>query len=224
MTTVLIVDDDRPLLRAVSIGIGAHGYEVVTAHDGPSAIRHAVEVAPDMILLDLGLPGLSGIEVIEAVRAWSRVPIIVLSARHQSAAKVAALDAGADDYVTKPFGMDELLARMRAVLRRHSSEEEHALVIAGQLSISLAERRVEREGVLVHLTPKEWSALAVLARVPGSLVTQQELLTQVWGPGYESESDYLRTLFARLRRKLEPDPSSPRHLITEPGIGYRLEL
>jgi two-component system KDP operon response regulator KdpE len=224
VTSVLLVDDDRPLLRAVSLGIGAHGYDVATAEDGPAAIRSAVKIQPDVILLDLGLPGLSGIDVIESVRAWSDVPIIVLSARHQSAAKVAALDAGADDYVTKPFGMDELLARMRAVLRRRTPEEDGSIVIAGELTINLAERRVERNAELVHLTPKEWAALAVLARSPGSLVTQIELLTQVWGPGYEAESEYLRTLFARLRRKLEADPSAPRHLITEPGIGYRLEL
>jgi two-component system KDP operon response regulator KdpE len=224
VTTVLLVDDDRPLLRAVSLGIKAHGYEVATAEDGPTAIQCAVKLQPDVILLDLGLPGLSGLEVIEAVRGWSDVPIIVLSARHQSVAKVAALDAGADDYVTKPFGMDELLARVRAVLRRRVPEEAGSVVSAGDLTINLADRRVEKDGVLVHLTPKEWSALSVLARSPGSLVTQQELLTKVWGPGYESESDYLRTLFARLRRKLESDPAAPRHLITEPGIGYRLEL
>jgi len=224
MTKVLLVDDDRPLLRAVGLGVAAHGYEVATAEDGPTAIQAAVKEQPDVILLDLGLPGMSGIDVIVAVRGWSETPIIVLSARHQSTAKVAALDAGADDYVTKPFGMDELLARMRAVLRRRAPESGASTVVAGALSIQLADRRVERDGELIHLTPKEWSALAVLARSPGSLVTQAELLTSVWGPGYESESEYLRTLFARLRRKLEADPSSPRHLITEPGIGYRLEL
>ena len=224
MTIILLVDDDRPLLRALSLGIGAHGYEVVTAEDGPSAIQAAIKSQPDLVLLDLGLPAMSGIEVIVALRGWSTVPIIVLSARHQSATKVAALDAGADDYVTKPFGMDELLARVRALLRRKGPEAEDSVVVAGQLTINLVDRRVERAGELVHLTPKEWSALALLARSPGSLVTQQELLSQVWGPEYGSESEYLRTLFSRLRRKLEEDPSSPRHLLTEPGVGYRLEL
>ena len=224
MTTVLLVDDDRPLLRALTIGIAAHGFEVATAEDGASAIRQAVKLHPDVILLDLGLPGISGLEVITSVRSWSDVPIIVLSARHQGPTKVTALDAGADDYVTKPFGMDELLARLRAVLRRRAPGDGAAIIEGGDLVIKLAERRVERDGELVHLTPKEWAAIAVLAKVPGSLVTQAELLEQVWGPGYEGESVYLRTLFARLRRKLEVEPSRPRHLITEPGIGYRLEM
>jgi two-component system KDP operon response regulator KdpE len=224
VTTILLVDDDQPLLRALSIGLSAHGYEVVTAGDGPKAITEAVKVHPDVILLDLGLPGLSGMDVIDAVRGWSDVPIVVLSARHQSTAKVTALDKGADDYVTKPFGMDELLARVRAVLRRRISEDTGGIITAGSLVINLADRRVERDGELVHLTPKEWGALSVLVRSPGRLVTQQELLTQVWGPGYEQESEYLRTLFARLRRKLEVEPASPVHLITEPGIGYRFEL
>ena len=222
MTTILLVDDDRPLLRALSLGIAAHGYEVITAEDGAAAIRAAVEHRPDVVLLDLGLPKMSGVEVITALRGWSSVPIVVLSARHQSATKVAALDAGADDYLTKPFGMDELLARVRAVLRRQRPDDA-VIVHAGDLAINLAEHRVARAGVDVHLTPKEWSVLAVLARHPERLVTQAELLQKVWGPEYGAESDYLRTLFARLRRKLEDDPASPRHLITEPGVGYRLE-
>jgi two-component system KDP operon response regulator KdpE len=223
VTKVLLVDDDRTLLRALSIGLKAHGYEVAVAVDGPSAVTQATRVHPEVILLDLGLPGLGGVEVLEAVRAWSDVPIIVLSARDQDLTKVAALDAGADDYVTKPFGMDELLARIRAVIRRKGGESAQGVVEAGSLSIDLGAKRVERAGVLVHLAPKEWAALAMLARSPGRLVTQQELLAEVWGPGFESESEYLRTVFARLRRKLEDDPSAPRHLITEPGVGYRLE-
>lgn len=224
MSRVLLVDDDRPLLHALGLGLGAHGYEVLTAGDGQSAITTCVRDHPDVVLLDLGLPRMSGIEVIEALRGWSDVPIIVLSARHEGATKVAALDAGADDYVTKPFGMDELLARLRAVLRRRGEGRESSIVVAGDLEINLADRRVDRAGELVHLAPKEWGALAVLARSPGCLVTQDELLTQVWGPGFEGEAEYLRTLFARLRRKLEEEPSRPKHLITEPGIGYRLEV
>ena len=223
MTTVLVVDDDRTLLRALSIGLKAHGYHVAVADDGPSAVAQASAAHPDAILLDLGLPGLTGIEVLEAVRGWSNTPVIVLSARDQDVIKVAALDAGADDYVTKPFGMDELLARIRAVLRRKGGEAQEGIVEAGSLRIDLGARRVEREGEFVHLTPKEWGALAKLVRNPGLLVTQHELLAEVWGPGSETESEYLRTVFARLRRKLEHDPSAPRHLITEPGIGYRFE-
>ncbi len=221
MTTILLIDDDRPFARALSIGLGAHGFEVVVAHDGTDGIVEASRAHPDVILLDLGLPGHTGMEVLEAVRAWSDVPVIVLSARHQSAAKVAALDAGADDYVTKPFGIDELLARIRAAMRRSSSDTDSAVVSAGTLQIDLAARQVERDGALVHLTPKEWGVVALLARRPGHLVSQRELLTHVWGPGYEGESEYLRTVLLRIRRKLEDDPSAPRHFITEPGVGYR---
>ena len=223
MTRLLLVDDDAPLLNALRIGLEAHGYEVATAADGAAAIAAVTAAVPDVVLLDLGLPRFSGVEVITAIRAWSSVPIIVLSARHQGPSKVAALDAGADDYVTKPFGMDELLARIRAVLRRASATDEAVVVEAGDLRIDLGAKRLERDGELVHLTKKEWAALAELARSPGSLVTQAELLDAVWGPGYEGASEYLRTLFARLRRKVEVDPAAPRHLITEPGVGYRLE-
>jgi two-component system KDP operon response regulator KdpE len=223
MTSILLVDDDAPLLNALRIGLEAHGYELATATDGAAAIAALTKAPPDVVLLDLGLPRFSGIEVIEAVRAWSQVPIIVLSARHQGPSKVTALDAGADDYVTKPFSMDELLARLRAVLRRAGGTGDQALVEAGELTIDLASRRIERSGELVHLTKKEWAALALLAKSPGSLVTQTELLVAVWGPGYEGASEYLRTLFARLRRKIEDDPSAPQHLITEPGVGYRFE-
>jgi two-component system KDP operon response regulator KdpE len=223
MTRLLLVDDDAPLLNALSIGLEAHGYELETAADGAAAIASVTAAAPDVVLLDLGLPRFSGVEVIQAIRAWSSVPIIVLSARHQGPSKVAALDAGADDYVTKPFSMDELLARLRAVLRRASGTTEASVVEAGDLRIDLAARRLERSGELVHLTKKEWAALALLARSPGSLVSQSELLAEVWGPGYEGASEYLRTLFARLRRKVEDDPAAPRHLITEPGVGYRFE-
>jgi len=221
MTTILLIDDDRPFARALSIGLRAHGFEVVVAHDGTQGIIESSRAHPDAILLDLGLPGHTGMEVLEAVRAWSEVPVIVLSARHQSAAKVAALDAGADDYVTKPFGIEELLARIRAALRRSSSDTDTAVVSAGDLRIDLAARRVERAGGVVHLTPKEWDVVAILARHADHLVSQRDLLTQVWGPGYEGESEYLRTVLLRIRRKLEDDPSAPRHFITEPGVGYR---
>ena len=222
MSTVLIVDDDRALVRALGIGLRVHGFSVHAAVTGPEALRVAGKVHPDVVLVDLGLPGLDGIEVIEALRGWSEAAIIVLSARPQEAVKVAALDAGADDYLTKPFGIDELLARVRAVSRRRVSASE-PVVRVGEITIDLAARRVERGGTLVHLTPKEWAALAILVRHPGQLITHQNLLAQVWGEGYGTETEYLRTLFARLRRKLEDDPSNPRHLITEPGVGYRLE-
>jgi len=221
VTRILLIDDDRAFARALSIGLGAHGFEVVVAHDGTQGIVEASRAHPDAVLLDLGLPGHTGMEVLEAVRAWSSVPVIVLSARHQSGAKVAALDAGADDYVTKPFGIEELLARIRAALRRSSSDADTAVVSAGDLQIDLAARRVERSGEVVHLTPKEWDVVAILARHAGHLVTQRDLLGQVWGPGYEGESEYLRTVLLRIRRKLEDDPSAPRHFITEPGVGYR---
>ncbi|NNN00858.1 MAG: response regulator [Acidimicrobiaceae bacterium] len=224
MTTILLVDDDKSLVRALSIGLGAFGYLVEVATNGVEAITSAARVLPDLLLVDLGLPELSGIEVITAIRAWSDVPIIVLSARPQEAVKVAALDAGADDYLTKPFGINELLARIRASLRRSSRADEESVVRAGELTIDLAARLVLRGDVAVHLTPKEWGALAVLVRNRGRLVSQQALLEQVWGPGYSGESEYLRTLFSRLRKKLENDPASPVHLITEPGVGYRFEI
>ncbi|MBU6495891.1 MAG: response regulator transcription factor [Acidobacteria bacterium] len=223
MDRVLVVDDDASLTRALSIGLRAHDYDVHVVADGRLAITEATRLSPDLVLVDLGLPSMSGLEVITALRAWSSVPIIVLSARPQEAVKVAALDSGADDYLTKPFGLGELLARMRATRRRHLPDAT-STVVAGDLEIDLAARRVERRGVLVHLTPKEWSALALLARHPGTLLSQGYLLESIWGPGYQEETEYLRTLFARLRRKLEEDPSHPRHLITEPGMGYRLEI
>jgi two-component system KDP operon response regulator KdpE len=221
MTKVLLIDDDRAFARALSIGLGAHGYEVAVAHDGREGIVAATRERPDIVLLDLGLPEYTGMELLEAVRVWSDVPVIVLSARHQSATKVAALDAGADDYVTKPFGIDELLARIRAALRRASSDPDAGIVTAGDLRIDLATRRIARGTTEIHLTPKEWNVMAMLVRAPGRVVTQSELLTEVWGPGHESESEYLRTVLLRLRKKLEADPSAPRHFTTEPGVGYR---
>ncbi len=221
MTKILLIDDDTGFARALSIGLRAHGYEVVVAHDGREGIVAATREHPEIILLDLGLPEYTGMELLEAVRVWSEVPVIVLSARHQSATKVAALDAGADDYVTKPFGIDELLARIRAALRRASSDPNAGIVTAGEVRIDLATRRVARGTQEIHLTPKEWGVMAALVRAPGRVVAQSDLLTGVWGPGYEGESEYLRSVMLRIRKKLEADPSAPRHFVTEPGVGYR---
>jgi two-component system KDP operon response regulator KdpE len=220
---VLVVDDDASLLRALSISLSARGYEVAVARTGEEGLDRAAHGHPDVILLDLGLPGIDGTDVIRGVRGWSPVPIIVLSARHQSVSKVDALDAGADDYVTKPFGMDELLARLRAALRRTTAGSEEPLVVAEGFTVDLVAKRVTRDGTEVHLTPKEWEIVEVLVRNPGRLVSQRQLLHDVWGPEYETETEYLRVLMARVRRKLEPDHSRPRHFRTEPGMGYRFE-
>jgi two-component system, OmpR family, KDP operon response regulator KdpE len=220
---ILVCDDDASLRRALSIGLTARGYEVVVARSGEEGLDLAAHRHPDVILLDLGLPGIDGVEVIRGIRGWTSVPIIVLSARHQSTSKVEALDAGADDYVTKPFGMDELLARLRASLRRATGAPETPVVEAEAFTMDLALRRVTRDGADVHLTPKEWGIVEVLVRNPGRLVSQRQLLHDVWGPEYETETEYLRVLMARVRRKLEVDHSRPRHFRTEPGMGYRFE-
>ncbi|HET6504961.1 MAG TPA: response regulator [Amycolatopsis sp.] len=225
--TVLVVDDEPQIVRALRINLSARGYRVVTAHDGTAALRAAAETKPDVVVLDLGLPDLDGNEVIAGLRGWSTVPIIVLSARSDSPDKVRALDAGADDYVTKPFGMDELLARLRAAVRRSSvsgSDGTDAVVETGDVSIDLVAKKVRRDGEEVHLTKTEWGVLELLVRNHGRLVSQKQLLREVWGPTYENESHYLRVYLAQLRRKLEREPSRPRHLITEPGMGYRFEL
>jgi two-component system KDP operon response regulator KdpE len=226
VTRVLVVDDEVQIVRALRINLTARGYEVLTAHDGASALSVAAGGKPDVVVLDLGLPDLDGSEVIAGIRGWSSVPIIVLSARTDSADKVSALDAGADDYVTKPFGMDELLARLRAAVRRSEvpAGGEEAVVETASFSVDLAAKKVRRGGVEVHLTPTEWGLLEMLARNPGRLVGQKQLLQEVWGPAYAKESHYLRVYLAQLRRKLEPEPSKPRHLLTEPGMGYRFEL
>ena len=222
-TKVLVVDDDAALLRALTISLTARGYEVVGARSGEEGLDRAAHRHPDIVLLDLGLPGIDGREVIQGLRGWSSVPIIVLSARHQSVSKVQALDLGADDYLTKPFGMDELLARLRSALRRTVTEPEEPLVEAEGFTVDLVAKRVTRDGVDVHLTPKEWDIVEVLVRNPGRLVSQRQLLHDVWGPGYETETEYLRVLMGRVRRKLELDHSRPRHFRTEPGMGYRFE-
>jgi two-component system KDP operon response regulator KdpE len=227
VTKVLVVDDEPSLGKALMINLRARGYEVDLVVDGRSALDRAARGHPDVVVLDLGLPDLDGIEVIAGIRGWSAVPIIVLSARSTSDEKVDALDAGADDYLTKPFAMSELLARVRAAVRRAAvpaAAEANPVVQTAAFTIDLARRTVTRHGVQVRLTPTEWSLLETLTRNAGRLVPQRQLLHEVWGPGYEKESHYLRVYLAQLRRKLEPDPSHPVHLITEPGMGYRLEL
>ncbi|WP_106613576.1 response regulator [Saccharothrix carnea] len=224
MTKVLVVDDEPQIVRALRINLSARGYSVLTAHDGTAALKAAAEGKPDVVVLDLGLPDVDGTEVIAGLRGWTTVPIIVLSARVDSADKVQALDAGADDYVTKPFGMDELLARLRAAVRRSAVVEgEDAVVETASFTVDLAAKKVRRDGVEVHLTPTEWGLLEILARNRGRLVAQKQLLQEVWGPAYAKETHYLRVYLAQLRRKLEPEPSHPRHLVTEPGMGYRFE-
>ncbi len=223
MTRLLLVDDDVSLLRALTISLGARGYELDVARTGEEALDCAAHRHPDVILLDLGLPTIDGIDVIRGLRGWSTAPVIVLSARHQQAAKVEALDVGADDFVTKPFGMDELLARIRALLRRATTEEEVPQVVTEEFSIDLAAKRVMRDGEMVHLTPKEWDVVELLVRNPGRLVSQHQILRRVWGPEYVKETEYLRVLLVRVRRKLERDPSHPEHFLTEPGMGYRFE-
>ena len=220
---VLVVDDEPQILRALAVNLRARGYEVDLAATGEDGLAKAAAHHPDLVLLDLGLPGIDGIEVVRGLRGWTSVPIVVLSVREAERDKVAALDAGADDYVTKPFGMDELLARLRAALRRVKPEPEEALVVTPDFTIDLAAKRVLVGGDEVHLTPTEWAVLEVLVRHPGRLITQRQLLQQVWGPQYERETNYLRVYLAQLRRKLEPDASRPRYLVTEPGMGYRFE-
>jgi two-component system, OmpR family, KDP operon response regulator KdpE len=225
MSRVLVVDDDRPLARALAINLRAHGYEVQLAHDGRTALTEVARTHPAVVVLDLGLPDLDGIEVLAGIRGWSAVPVIVLSARSTSGEKVDALDAGADDYVTKPFGMDELLARVRAAVRRGAppASEDVNQVVTDDFTVDLGAHRVLRDGETVRLTPTEWSLLELLVRHSGKLVPQKQMLTEVWGPVYETETHYLRVYLAQLRRKLEPDPAHPRYLITEPGVGYRFE-
>jgi two-component system, OmpR family, KDP operon response regulator KdpE len=218
---VLVVDDDRQMLRAVSNALRARGYAVVTADDGERALEKAAETEPDLLLLDLGLPKLDGRSVITRLREWSDVPVIVLSVREGQDDKAAALDAGADDYVTKPFGTKELLARMRAVLRRASADQAEPILRFESLEIDLARSLVKLGGEPVHLTPTEYNLLQVMTKYPGKLLTHGFLLQKVWGPGYGTESNYLRLYVRQLRQKLGDDPASPRWITTEPGLGYR---
>jgi two-component system KDP operon response regulator KdpE len=222
MTRVLVVDDERGLRRALRINLKARGYDVTLAADGKSALEAASRHPPDVVVLDLGLPDIDGIGVIEGLRGWTEAPILVLSARSGEPDKVLALDAGADDFVTKPFGMDELLARLRAALRRASTTDDEPLVETDDFAVDLVSKQVrDLQGEPVRLTPTEWQVLELLVRNEGKLVSQRQLLQEVWGPAYETETNYLRVYLAQLRRKLEPDPAHPRYLITEPGMGYR---
>ena len=221
---LLIADDDPQMVRALRITLAAHGYDVVAAADGAAAIAMAAQTHPDIILLDLGMPRLNGIEVIQALRGWTTVPIIVVSGRTGSADKVDALDAGADDYVTKPFQVDELLARLRALSRRSAPTGGESTVAFGDVEVDLSTRTVTRDGTRVHLTPTEWRMLEHLSRHPGALVTRQELLKEIWGSEQVADSGYLRLYMSQLRKKLEREPSAPVHLLTESGMGYRLVL
>ncbi|WP_222193032.1 response regulator [Modestobacter italicus] len=221
MSRVLVVDDDPQLRRALRITLRAAGFDVVTAEDGRTALAEAAAAHPDVVLLDLGLPDLDGTEVLAGLRPWFTGPVVVLSARGDSSDKVGALDAGADDYVTKPFDMAELLARLRVALRRGTAEPGQARVVTDHFTVDLAAKQVTVDGVPVRLTPTEWALLSELVRSPGRLVGQRELLQAVWGPAYERETNYLRVYLAQLRRKLEPDAAHPRYLLTEPGMGYR---
>ena len=235
MTTVLVIDDEPQILRALRINLRVRQYDVHTAGSGSEALEVAAKYPPDLVILDLGLPDLDGVDVIHGLRGWTEAPIIVLSGRADSTDKVDALDAGADDYVTKPFGMDELLARMRAVSRRAGSDSDTPQVRLGDLVVDLAAKRVLRNSPGtnkdqdqarnedIRLTPTEWHLLEVLLRNPGKLLSQQQLLAEVWGPGYADATGNLRLYMAQLRRKLEPDPARPRWLMTEPGMGYRYQ-
>ena len=227
MSRVLVVDDEPQILRALAINLRARHYEVFTASTGASALATAASHPPDLVILDLGLPDIDGIDVIQGLRGWSTVPIIILSGRTDSADKVNALDAGADDYLTKPFGVDELMARMRAVSRRAAGDDVQPVVTFGHTTVDMAARRVTvrdaDQAIEVRLTPTEWHLLEVLLRYPGKLLSPGQLLREVWGPGYETAGGNLRVYMAKLRQKLEANPARPRHLLTEPGMGYRFQ-
>jgi two-component system, OmpR family, KDP operon response regulator KdpE len=224
VSRVLVVDDEPQIRRALAINLRARGYQVDLAASGEEALKAAAAQPPEAVILDLGLPGISGLQVIQGLRGWTQVPIIVLSVREREADKVAALDAGADDYVTKPFGLNELLARLRAAVRRATPATEQAPIVqTPDFRVDLAAKQVTRNGREVRLTPTEWQLVEVLVRHPGRLVSQRQLLQEVWGPSYGEETNYLRVFIAQIRRKLEPDPAHPRYFITEAGIGYRFQ-
>jgi two-component system, OmpR family, KDP operon response regulator KdpE len=241
MTRVLVVDDEPQILRALRINLHARQYDVVTAGTGRAALDAAADAHPDLVVLDLGLPDMDGVDVIRSLRTWTQVPIVILSGRINSAAKVDALDAGADDYVTKPFSVEELLARIRAVTRRTTEPELIEPIQLGRWTVDLSDHliyetlpanvdadnsQLEKTRIQarqVHLTPTEWQLLQALVRHPGRLVSQRQLLQEVWGPTYVDQTHYLRQYVKALRQKLEEDPTRPRHLITEPGMGYRFQ-
>jgi two-component system KDP operon response regulator KdpE len=227
MTRILVVDDEPQILRALRINLTARKYDVVTAADGTNALESTRSDRPDIVVLDLGLPDIDGVDVIRSLRTWTPVPIVVLSGRVGSQDKVDALDAGADDYVTKPFNIDELMARIRAVTRRKSTSRAPTRPIhIGQYTVDFAQRTVrghDDPDQTVHLTRTEWQLLELFARNPGKLLSQRQLLEEVWGPTYVEQSQYLRQYVTQLRRKLESDPARPRHVLTEPGMGYRFQ-
>jgi two-component system, OmpR family, KDP operon response regulator KdpE len=224
VSRVLVIDDEAPILRALTANLRARGYQHDAAANGEDALRLAARHHPDAVVLDLGLPGMTGLDVIRGLRGWTTVPIIVLSARGAEHDKVAALDAGADDYVTKPFGMDELFARLRAALRRVAPSEEAAVVVTPDFTVDLAAKTVSRDGEEIRLTPTEWGIVELLVRHRDKLVTQRHLLQEVWGPQYGDATNYLRVHMAHIRRKLEPEQGRPRYFITEPGMGYRFRV
>ncbi len=225
MTRILVVDDEPQIRKALAVNLKARGYEIDSAASGEEALSLAASNHPDLVLLDIGLPGIDGIEVVEGLRGWTSVPIIMLSVRDAEDDKVRALDAGADDYVTKPFSMNEVLARLRAALRRHHPTPEEPVVTTEGFRLDIAQKTAvaTATGEPVHLTPTEWAIVETLVRHPGRLVTQRHLLHEVWGPQYEHETNYLRVHLAAIRKKLEPTPGRPRYFVTEPGIGYRFE-
>jgi two-component system KDP operon response regulator KdpE len=224
VSRVLVVDDEPQIRRTLAINLRVRGYQVDLAATGEEALKAAADQQPDVVVLDLGLPGIDGLQVIQGLRGWTRVPIIVLSVREREADKVAALDAGADDYVTKPFGFNELLARLRAAIRRATPADELVPIVqTPDFRVDLAAKQVVRDGREVRLTPTEWQLVELLVRNPGRLVSQRQLLQEVWGPKYREETNYLRVFIAQIRRKLEPDPAHPRYFITEPGMGYRYQ-
>jgi two-component system KDP operon response regulator KdpE len=223
MSRVLVVDDDVRILRTLEVNLRARGYEVDLARTGEEALQLAARRHPDAVILDLGLPSMDGLDVVRGLRGWTSVPIVVLSGRGTESAKVEALDLGADDYMTKPFGMDELFARLRAAVRRAVIPEGQAVLETPDLKIDFAAKRVFRRGELVRLTPTQWHIVEVLVRNAGRLVTYEQLLREVWGPSYGKETNYLRVFMTQIRQKLEPEPSRPRYFVTEPGIGFRFE-
>jgi two-component system KDP operon response regulator KdpE len=224
VSRVLVVDDEPQIRRTLAINLRARGYQVDLAASGEEALKAAAHHQPDVVVLDLGLPGIDGLQVIHGLRGWTQIPIIVLSVREREADKVAALDAGADDFVTKPFGINELLARLRAAVRRAApTDGQVPIVQTPDFRVDLAAKQVVRDGREVRLTPTEWQLVELLVRNPGRLVSQRQLLSEVWGPKYREETNYLRVFIAQIRRKLEPDPAHPRYFITEPGMGYRYQ-
>ena len=221
---VLVVDDDATLRKTLELNLRARGYTADLAGTGEAALRLAASHHPDLVILDLGLPGMDGLEVVAGIRGWSTVPILVLSGRDTESMKVRALDCGADDYLTKPFGIDELFARIRAATRRAVVPDGDPVVTTADFTIDFAAKRVLRDGEVVRLTPRQWRIVEVLVRNQGRLVTQTQLLHDVWGPGYGTETNYLRVFMTHIRQRLEPEPASPRYFLTEPGMGYRFQI